>query len=66
MYLNNKFMIFYDLVNDGLTKEVENFFNDPEEYGNGATETELDEHIKKAFANPDPNETVNSGIESAR
>ena len=42
-------MIFYDLVNDGLTKEVENFFNDPEEYGNGATETELEEHIKAAF-----------------
>jgi hypothetical protein len=57
-YLNQKFMVFYDLVNDGLDEEVEKFFNDPEEYGGGNVLTELDEHIKKAFAKDDPHESI--------
>ena len=57
-------MIFYDLVNDGLHEEVEKFFNDPEEYGGGNTEDELDDHIKKAFAKQDPHETIEEGHES--
>lgn len=44
-YLNHKFMIMYDLVNDSKFDDVEEFLNDPENYGTGKNARKLNDHI---------------------
>jgi hypothetical protein len=48
-YLNHKFMMIYDLVNDSKTDKFHDFFADPEGFEAGNIDSDANENIKKVF-----------------